>query len=217
MTEPTFRDVELLSAYLDGKLSGADSTRLEGRLAADPALASIMQDLSQARSLLRRLPQRRAPRNFTLSPQRAGVRPPLPRAYPVLRLASALAGVLFFLTFLGSFVAVPAAQTTKFAAQDTTRVGLGAAPVAATEAPTEPPALSASLPAPTPTLEMGIEAAPAEAPLATGAAQAESPSASPFAGWQAALLGLALVLGGGAFLLRWRADRAFERKADRRK
>jgi len=220
MTEPNFRDVELLSTYLDGKLSKADSARLETRIGANPELASILNDLSHARSLLRRLPQRRAPRNFTLSAHRAGVHPPLPRAYPVLRLASALAGVLFFLTFLGNFLTAPAAQAPAYAVQDTARVGLGAAPVATqapTEAPTGPPSLAAGLPTATPTGEQGIESAPTEPPLAPPGAQAKLPSRHSFPPWQATLLGLALVLGGGALFIRWRAYRAFETKVKSKK
>src|SRR5512140_1626639 len=90
-----FRDVELLSAYLDGRLKPSEATRLEARLSADPNLKATLEDLRETRGLLRRLPQRRAPRNFRLSPKMAGVRPPEPRAYPVFRLATALAAFLF--------------------------------------------------------------------------------------------------------------------------
>lgn len=99
MKTPTFRDVELLSAYLDGKLSQADSARLESRIKVEPDLRGILDDLSQSRALLRKLPKRRAPRNFTLTPQMAGVKPPLPRAVPSLRWATSLATLLLFATF----------------------------------------------------------------------------------------------------------------------
>ena len=55
-----FRDVELLSAYLDGQLSPSDSIRLESRLASDQNLQAVMDDLRTARGLLRHLPQRRS-------------------------------------------------------------------------------------------------------------------------------------------------------------
>ena len=208
MADPTFRDVEMLSTYLDGKLSQSDSARLEARLAADPELDSILQDLSGARSLLRSLPQRRAPRNFTLSPQKAGVRPPLPRAYPVLRFASALAAILFFFTFLGNNVALPAAQVAAPAlAQDRYASG-GGGP--ATEAPQESAPIVGALPAPTP--EMGMALAPPEPTPVPAPEQAKASSPAPFQAWQGALLGLALVLGGSALLVRWRVDRDFKRK-----
>src|SRR5512137_245455 len=99
MSQPSFRDVEQLNAYLDGELDATQSQRLESRLNSAPELKSILEELREARSVLRRLPQRRAPRNFTLTPKMAGIKPPLPRAYPVLRFASVFAVFLFFFTF----------------------------------------------------------------------------------------------------------------------
>ena len=90
-----FRDVELLSAYLDGRLKPSDATRLESRLSADPALRATLEDLRQTRGLLRKLPQRRAPRDFRLTPKMAGIRAPEPRSVPIFRFATALAGLLF--------------------------------------------------------------------------------------------------------------------------
>ncbi|HVN16624.1 MAG TPA: hypothetical protein VMT73_12840, partial [Anaerolineales bacterium] len=134
MTSPSFRDVEQLSAYLDGKLSQADSTRLEARLKSDPNLHAIMDDLSQTRALLRKLPSRRAPRNFTLTPKMAGVKPPLPRAYPVLRFATSAASVLLVFSFATN------ALTPRFAAAAPAPMaaygmGGGGAEAAATQAP----------------------------------------------------------------------------------
>jgi hypothetical protein len=99
MTQPNFRDVELLSAYLDGELTQVESARLETRLKSDPQLRTVFDDISQSRSLLRKLPARRAPRNFTLTPKMAGIKPPVPRAFPIFRFASALAAVLFVFSF----------------------------------------------------------------------------------------------------------------------
>ncbi len=90
-----FRDVELLSAYLDGHLKSSDVARLEARLSADPGLRGTLEQLRETRGLLRRLPQRRAPRNFRLTPKMAGVRAPEPRSYPAFRFATALAAFLF--------------------------------------------------------------------------------------------------------------------------
>src|SRR5512143_3957344 len=93
------RDIELLSSYLDGQLSSSDATRLEARLLKDPELRSVLRDLRSARSVLRQLPMRKAPRNFTLTPQMVGKNPPLPRAYPAFRLTSVLATLLLFVSF----------------------------------------------------------------------------------------------------------------------
>lgn len=93
------RDLELLSSYLDGQLSPADATRLEARLLVEPDLRSVLRDLRSARTMLRQLPMRKAPRNFRLTPKMVGKNPPLPRAYPAFRLTSTLATILLFLSF----------------------------------------------------------------------------------------------------------------------
>jgi hypothetical protein len=79
---------------LDGRLNPSDAARLEGRLSSEATLKATLEELRQTRGLLRRLPQRRAPRNFRLTAKMAGVRPPEPRAYPVFRFATALAALL---------------------------------------------------------------------------------------------------------------------------
>jgi hypothetical protein len=99
MSQPSFRDVELLNAYLDGELDANQRQRLESRLGSDLELKSILEELREARFVLRRLPQRRAPRNFTLTPKMAGIKPPLPRSYPVFRFASAFAAILLFFSY----------------------------------------------------------------------------------------------------------------------
>jgi hypothetical protein len=93
-----FHDIEQLSAYLDGQLSPSDSARLESRLQSDPELASVYEDLRSTRSIFRRLPSRRAPRNFTLTRKMAGLKPPLPRTYFTFRFATAFATILFAFT-----------------------------------------------------------------------------------------------------------------------
>jgi hypothetical protein len=102
---PSFRDVEKISAYLDGQLKPSEKARLESRLLSEPELASVLKELRQTRGLLRQLPQRRAPRNFTLTPKMVGQKPPLPRTYPAFRFASVLATLLLFFTFATNFMA----------------------------------------------------------------------------------------------------------------
>jgi len=101
----SFRDIEKLSAYLDGELKPSEIARLETRLQSEPELASVLKDLRQARGILRQLPQRRAPRNFTLTPKMVGLKPPMPRTYPVFRFATVLATLLLFFTFATNFMA----------------------------------------------------------------------------------------------------------------
>lgn len=108
------RDLELLSAYLDGELKPSDSTRLETRLKSDPELVSVLNDLRATRTLLRKLPQRRAPRNFTLTRKMAGQNPPLPRTYPAFRFVTAVATLLFFFSFGLNFMGKQLVQAPAF-------------------------------------------------------------------------------------------------------
>lgn len=143
---PSFRDVENLSAYLDGQLKPSERARLESRIKSDPQLASILNDLRQTRSLLRQLPQRRAPRNFTLTPKMVGHKPPLPRSYPAFRFATVLATLLLFFTFATNFMAPRLVQTASPLAYG---MGGGGEPEMALEATTQEAAQpELALPAP---------------------------------------------------------------------
>ena len=97
--QPSFRDLKKLSTYLDGELNAPASRRLEDRLAHDPILRAALDDIRQTRAVLRRTPQRRAPRNFMLSPQMVAKHPPMPRLVPVLNYASIAAALLLFFSF----------------------------------------------------------------------------------------------------------------------
>src|SRR6188474_327842 len=170
------RDVELLSAYLDGQLKPSDSARLESRLKSEPELVSVMDDLRAARNLLRRLPQRRAPRNFTLTPKMVGKNPPMPRAYPLLRLATTLATLLLFFTFGLNFLAPQLAS-----APVGGMGGGGGEDLFSQEAPAATEAPFALVPQPTlmPTLEESARAAEtAVADAGNAAAQEQSKAAN---------------------------------------
>ena len=204
------RDVEQLSSYLDGGLSPSDSARLKTRLASDPALASALDALRAARSLLRRMPHRRAPRNFLLTPKMVGKKPPLPRSYPVFRFATALATLLFGLSFLTN-------QVVSFGASaPAPAYGIGGGADAATEAPmlemapaaTEPPAeptpQAALLPStvatpPAPTADQNRAIEQPASPKASG----ETIPATPrplLTPWQTTF-GLLALLGAASMLL----------------
>ncbi len=106
MSTPSFRDIELLSAYLDRELSQKEKTRLVARIVKEPELARALEDMRQTRSMLRQTPHRKAPRNFTLTPKMAGIRPPVPRVVPALSWASAVAMLLFICTLGYNFLTV---------------------------------------------------------------------------------------------------------------
>jgi len=147
------RDLELLSAYLDGQLNSSDSARFESRLASDESLRTALDNLHSTRSLLRQLPSRRAPHNFTLTPQMAGIKPPTPRTVPVFRFATALATFLFIITFVINGLISFSAPS--LAAARPPSVAGAAAPMSAVQeaapAATEAPALPLAAMAPTET------------------------------------------------------------------
>ena len=138
------RDLELLSSYLDGQLKPSDSARLERRLASEPDLRAVLDDLRAARGLLRQLPMRKAPRNFTLTPKMVGKNPPLPRSYPAFRFVTALASLMLFFTLGLNFVVPQMAQAPAFGG-----MGGGGAPevFSAEEAPAAEPAFATEAPA----------------------------------------------------------------------
>lgn len=227
------RDIELLSSYLDGQLKPSEAARLESRLSTDRELRAVLDDLRSTRNLLRQLPARKAPRNFTLTPKMVGKNPPLPRTYPAFRFVTALASLLLFFT-MGVNYLVPqmASQPPAFGmggggdpevfsaqAPEMTESAVEEAPAA------EPPA--ELLPAPNPTFSSEGTALPEEAPAeregvagdssipdpsavqnAPGAAREIAPPVPPV--WQIIFAAVA-VLGALAMLLmrrlaaeRWR-------------
>ena len=213
------RDLELLSAYLDGQLKPSESARLESRLQTDPQLASVLTDLRATRNLLRKLPARKAPRNFTLTRKMVGQNPPLPRAYPWFRLTTALATLLFVFSFGLNTVGRQMASQQAFGMGGggaDTELFSAEAPAAAqvaTEAPAEEPS-TALVPAPTLMLtETADSARIVDTPTAkdVGAAenaavpdqfQLESEAQSPLplvpAAWQ---IGLVIVAATGLLLM----------------
>ena len=100
------QDWEALSAYIDNQLNPRERKRLEIRLQASENLRIALDELRRTRRVLRGTPRLRAPRNFTLTPMMAGVRPVRTRLYPVFRLAFAMASVLFVLAFAGDLFTV---------------------------------------------------------------------------------------------------------------
>lgn len=224
-----FRDIEQLSSYLDGQLSPSESTRLESRIASDPELASAFNDIRAARGILRKLPARKAPRNFTLTRQMVGLKPPLPRSYSFFRFSTAFATVLLVLTF-----AANALSQLPLGGSVSRMYGMGGGPVAqapvaaVTEAPAaiEAPAAAESLAATqaAPSLDMAVvptevlpattnaDSAPAGAPTAKEAGIPSEPQDQPGVSaepsvvvpvaWQVTLLVLGLVSGAVMLALR---------------
>lgn len=88
------RDLEQLSAYLDGELSENESRKVEARLQSDSQFQAAFEELEKTRVLISGLPILSPPRNFTLTPEMAGIRKGL-SLFPIFRFATALAAVAF--------------------------------------------------------------------------------------------------------------------------
>ena len=231
MTSPSFHDIEQLCAYLDGELTESQRKRLEKRIHSDPALAAKLDELCETCALLHSMPKKRAPRNFTLTPRMAGIRPPVPRLVPVFSWASAVAMLLFIFTLGTSLVGQLSIGATApmLAAAPSGGFG-GGPPAAATQAPamaapaTAAPAVEA--PAPlratdqamqeTPNAEVFVMAVPeATPPAAAKEAQPTAPLRTPGKNlnpWLVIWPGLGVLLGILAWLVWWLNQAAFRRK-----
>ena len=223
-----FRDIELLSAYLDGQVRPADSARLEARLQTDLELASALDALRASRTLLRRLPQRRAPRNFTLTPKMVGRKPPLPRTYPVFRFATALAAILFTLSFISNPVSQLAASAPAAygvggggGSDPATEPGVMEVFPAATEAPATEAPFESALAQPTATSVPAEDAARNAEPTPDMAAKNGGellpppvPEPAPFipSTWQVALGAIALIGAASMYVTQQLAARKWRGK-----
>jgi hypothetical protein len=94
LSELPRRELERLSAYLDGALSPKETARLEARLRAEPELRAALEEMRETVWLLRSIPEVKPSRSFTLSPEMVGKRE-RSRAYPRLQLATALVAAAF--------------------------------------------------------------------------------------------------------------------------
>jgi hypothetical protein len=189
-TRITIRDWEALSAYLDKQLNAKDRDRLVTRLDENPELRSALEELRRTRAVLRSQPRLRAPRNFTLTAEMAGVRSgfrpsahSVPGSYPVLRLASVLATIFFIVITVGELAVrtvVPAPLTVAISQDQPVAApfGMGGGGGGA-EGPGQP-APPAAVEAPAPMLEASVasEAVTAEMAPTEGAAARAAPTAT---------------------------------------
>ena len=87
------RDLERLSAFLDGELSPAEAKKLEARLTTDKQLSGMLEALRATAGAVRSLPEAIPPRSFALTEEMVRTR----RAYPILQLSTAVAALGFVL------------------------------------------------------------------------------------------------------------------------
>ena len=130
-TQITPRDWEFLSAYLDGELKDKEKKLLEDRVRLDENLRLSLESLQHTRAALRSQPIQRAPRNFTLTPEMAGMdkrRSQAGPVFPVMRLASVLATIFLVVISVGNLIAnrmQPAQISQSFAQQPAFGMGGG--------------------------------------------------------------------------------------------
>ncbi|RJP49234.1 MAG: hypothetical protein C4586_07765 [Anaerolineaceae bacterium] len=164
-----FGEIALLSSYLDEELNTTEAAQLESRLPSDPELVSVLNDLRAARGILRKLPTRKAPRNFILSRKMVGLKPPLPRSYPIFRFSTALATILLVISFAANLL-TPQIRFAASAPQAAYGIGSGGGceePCGGGTAAAEAPATEAPL----------LEMAPAPAAGNAATAREGEPSA----------------------------------------
>lgn len=99
-------DWQLLSAYLDNQLSDKEKHQVDERLQTDPECRQTLELLLRTSKLLRSLPVRRVPRNFTLSAQSVQKKI-IPSFMGVLRYSSAAAALLLVAAFTMDFLQQP--------------------------------------------------------------------------------------------------------------
>ena len=96
------RQQERITAYVDNQLSQAERQQFEAEMRDDAALQAEVDALQRLKTGLRAMPRAAAPRNFLLDP--AEFTKPAPayeaRAYPVLRGATVMAGLMFMLLLI---------------------------------------------------------------------------------------------------------------------
>lgn len=157
-------DYELLSAYIDGELTEAERAALEARLQAEPRLQRELQSLQQTTSLIRQMPELKAPRDFTLD---IAVKRParvLPFTLTATFSALSTAAAVLLVAFGGYFLlqADSMSLSGDFRSRQTMQTGasLTIAPSESALAPTGTPAPTQMVLVPTASAEIAAMEAP---------------------------------------------------------
>lgn len=166
------RAEELISAYLDQRVTAEDKQFFERHIASCADCRAQLESTRSMIAALKAMPAVKAPRSFVLPRETAKQ----PRRtifdwYPALRLATVVAAVVFMIVFAGDLL------TTRSAGQPVSMSIPAAAPVnqAAPMAPSSQDSTAASQPAPAPLM---AEQAPAPTAAATASAAGGVPPAA---------------------------------------
>jgi len=144
----TPKDWQLLSEYLDGQLAQRDQAKLEQRLKKQPELQNALTEMRQMRQVLRAVPRKKVPHNFTLTHNMVAEQQQSTgflHWIPALSLSSALATLILVVSLLlgGTPALSGAARVTEAPAQPQALLAPKAAGQAAapTAEGTQPPIL----------------------------------------------------------------------------
>lgn len=138
MKDLSNKDLERISAYLDGELSQKAASDLESRLKTDKSLSQVLEGLRKTRLLLHQAPKAKVPRNFTLTPEMISRRSSLGRLFGTMRLVSAMAMVMFVAVVVGDVLTDGGKQLgllSSINAADTAEIGAAESMQMAAEAP----------------------------------------------------------------------------------
>lgn len=102
-TQLSSRELRILSAYLDSELSKKDQKRVERLLSDHPAASSSLENLRQVQNVIKLLPIRKVPRNFTILAEEAN-KSLIPGMAGVLRYASAVSAALLVVVLVFDFI-----------------------------------------------------------------------------------------------------------------
>lgn len=107
------RELEQLSAFLDGELNEVEQKQIESRLASEAELHEMYEGLRKTKLLFSRLRRVRAPRSFALTPEMVKVRKPKRPFFTSIRWATSVAAILLVVVFgaeylLGNILAASA-------------------------------------------------------------------------------------------------------------
>jgi hypothetical protein len=102
-TQLSSRELQILSACLDGELSKKDQKRVERLLSDHPTAISSLENLRQVKKVIKLLPIRKVPRNFTILAEEVN-RSMIPGMAGVLRYASAVSAALLAVVLAFDFI-----------------------------------------------------------------------------------------------------------------
>lgn len=98
----SLKQLNQISAYLDDRLNPLEKQQVEQELQRNLLFKQTFTELEYTRRMLRTLPKKRAPRNYTLSPER--VKAPARRGWlqPAMGFVSAAAALAVVVLFVGT-------------------------------------------------------------------------------------------------------------------